>query len=1367
MPDSPRVSVLVQIPATAEEIEALVTMLAGQTLQEWELVAISAEKPKTTDTRVRVLGIEPPHSPKEVRQVLLENASGNYVLFLCPGDTIATPRQLELHVLWAEAEQAKICVGRVRNETWTMWPKTPQEGWCAAEVCPEALPLCGVLFQRTWVRACGLRFHSVCTRADMAFWCEALALAGRCFMRRDVFIAMPLKGDYIDLPKHELTMDCLIGMAELARFSRAHAVAWLHARQYESLFGERFRSIMDYLAAAFPEERQAAKESIEALEAAFDAALAPAFIGRSPVVTFLVPLVSVIVPVYNTAPYLRRCLLSLKAQTLPNIEIVCVNDGSTDDSLAILEAMRGEMPNLVVLSQKNAGQGAARNAAMRIAKGRYIGFVDSDDWVEPEMFERMAEGLEAYPEAEVAECGTLCEWTYEIDGQEKAGVQDYFHKTLPPGLHAIAPQALTTGGPCDKLFRTSFLFENNILFPEGVKNEDEAFCFFTLCRASWFVLFHDQWYHYIRNASGTMAQQAADATALKMPDTFSIFNLLVDFAEAEDKIPFIGRLLKGIIGAVSRFSATPLRNQVEEAGAWLLHKAKYELRADFILSNKKAWCTTYAINFINCLPEKAPLFTPLQQWWPKSHTHTPPALSPLPLVTFIIPVYNVEAYLSRCLESLRAQVTKYAFEILCLDDGSNDTSASILDDYQNRDPRIRVIHKSNTGVADTRNLGIQKAKGNYIVFVDGDDWVAPSLLEETLPIMEQHRLEVLAFDYECFDWRTEAPLAHWWMLKNHLKDLPTQKVITLDDFSPFYVYGSSCTYVFNRDFLLTNQIVFPRIGLSEDLCFLMRVFTHLRRGWIVPKTYYHYRRGNPSSAVARLSRPLTNTESQQSVTDEKGAAIRAYIEFLQSEEFLVCTLHGQSLLLGRLLSEMRYFLNLDATLAPLIRNAMGTLAETIGVSTLSREPAKSIWDELNRRVQPIQARMPARITPQLPFNIRNLLDALRQKRAKSSHDLWLVTAFMGPGSEADPRDSWTFFSWLQAHQIPSVYLICKRNKFYKKLKTEGHLKNVIALNGTGYGDFEILKKCFDALTRAKIIVQEDCPFNPLVLKCLKPIRDISWAFLQHGVIYVGKKVIPHLLEFDFINVSGEKEAEYISENLTSIQTPPTLIRAGLPRWDLIKDESRQENCKVVFVMFTWRTDFANGLSFLERSLYYRRIKALFSEERINYFNAHNIRFVFAPHHRLLTLVKNTHFDFNVEICAPSDVAYWIRHASCCLTDYSSVSFDFFFQMKPIIYWMLDWEDTTLSATTRDEIRLAKTRMSSLCNVVHSIEEVADLLSHYAENGFVLEPEKRAIAESFFTYKKDICRHLYENLEAALQSQKVQVPMGETQEGGEA
>ena len=114
--------------------------------------------------------------------------------------------------------------------------------------------------------------------------------------------------------------------------------------------------------------------------------------------------ISVIIPIFNTGVYLSRCLDSILNNTYRNLEIICINDGSTDDSGKILEEYKTRDSRIVVLSQENRGISAARNAGIDIATGKFIAFIDSDDWIHPNYFRYLAQ-LQQETKVDIAICG--------------------------------------------------------------------------------------------------------------------------------------------------------------------------------------------------------------------------------------------------------------------------------------------------------------------------------------------------------------------------------------------------------------------------------------------------------------------------------------------------------------------------------------------------------------------------------------------------------------------------------------------------------------------------------------------------------------------------------------------------------------------------------------------------------------------------------------------------------------------------------------------------------------------------------------------------------------------------------------------------
>ena len=181
------------------------------------------------------------------------------------------------------------------------------------------------------------------------------------------------------------------------------------------------------------------------------------------------PLLSVIVPVYNTAPWLRKCLDSICNQTYRNLEIICVNDGSTDNSAEILAEYAAKDARVRVITQENAGVSVARNRALAVAQGVYVTGVDSDDYLVPHAYETLLPYLAERPDM-------LCFGVQGVDEEGKDCSNDYM-KVPCEGLHEPSVELLgrTNGFMWNKLFRMELLRQHKVFFPEGMRYEDSMF----------------------------------------------------------------------------------------------------------------------------------------------------------------------------------------------------------------------------------------------------------------------------------------------------------------------------------------------------------------------------------------------------------------------------------------------------------------------------------------------------------------------------------------------------------------------------------------------------------------------------------------------------------------------------------------------------------------------------------------------------------------------------------------------------------------------------------------------------------------------------------------------------------------------------
>lgn len=213
-------------------------------------------------------------------------------------------------------------------------------------------------------------------------------------------------------------------------------------------------------------------------------------------------------PVYNGEEYLRECLDSVCAQTLRDIEIICVDDGSSDGSLAILDEYASKDKRIRVISQPNSGAAVARNKGMDIASGEYLSILDSDDRFEPKMLEKMVERARS-ADAQIVIC--RCEG-FE-DGTEKPipmmwSLQDKFipSKVFSAGQMGDALFFFTQGWAWDKLYRTSFVREHQLKFQNLKSSNDMLFTFLSLALAKRITVTSGVFVHQRRGRSTSISR---------------------------------------------------------------------------------------------------------------------------------------------------------------------------------------------------------------------------------------------------------------------------------------------------------------------------------------------------------------------------------------------------------------------------------------------------------------------------------------------------------------------------------------------------------------------------------------------------------------------------------------------------------------------------------------------------------------------------------------------------------------------------------------------------------------------------------------------------------------------------------------------
>jgi len=244
----------------------------------------------------------------------------------------------------------------------------------------------------------------------------------------------------------------------------------------------------------------------------------------------------------------------------------------------------------------------------------------------------------------------------------------------------------------------------------------------------------------------------------------------------------------------------------------------------------------------------------------------------MPKVSVIIPVYNAGLHLRECLDTVVGQ-TLADIEILCVDDGSTDDSMSILRDYADRDSRLSVLQQENAGAGAARNRGLGVACGDYLSFLDADDFFDPTMLEKAYKKCVSDDADVVVYRAHFFDTRTGRSIEANWPLK--AESIPDALPFSPEDvadsllalFSP-----APWNRLFRRAFVLEAGLRFQEIKRANDLSFTMLALAYSRRITVVDEPLVYYRMGNDTSLQA------TNHETPL----EFYGALRATREHLRS-----------------------------------------------------------------------------------------------------------------------------------------------------------------------------------------------------------------------------------------------------------------------------------------------------------------------------------------------------------------------------------------------------------------------------------------------------------------------------------------------------
>ena len=508
-------------------------------------------------------------------------------------------------------------------------------------------------------------------------------------------------------------------------------------------------------------------------------------------------LISIIVPIYNVEEYLRECLDSIQKQTYQKFECIMVNDGSTDNSKQIAEEYLVDS-RFKLINQSNQGLSSARNTAIKhlSANSSFVSFVDSDDYIHFTFLEKMT--------AQIEEGVDIIEGLFEHyhDGNIYYFPQSEPHKvaleTTVEKLKCLALEKIRNSS-CGKLIRREML--HGSFFPEGWIFEDLAVVPEFVTSSNKWVKIQETVYTYRIRENSIITSSFSE----KDLDIFKIFEKFDCFFKDESR-------------------------------------------------NIKIWVEKLKLLHINYRSKKVPT-----QYIERYQKEKEKILSQIEeyekgeLISIIVPIYNVENYLRHCLESIQNQ-TYQNFECLLINDGSSDNSAEICREYVEKDSRFRYFEKENGGVSSARNLGIERSKGQYITFIDSDDWVDSDYLELLYMKINEYNADLAVLTYKQYSMNDGCFYLHVWDQDYYEKYYTGNELLNslpnLENYDS--TFNVSWGKLFKRNFLETATFNEQRI-MGEDLEFNFKIFLQIKSCIYLNKALYNFRQHHLSTRARKIS----------------------------------------------------------------------------------------------------------------------------------------------------------------------------------------------------------------------------------------------------------------------------------------------------------------------------------------------------------------------------------------------------------------------------------------------------------------------------------------------------------------------------------
>ena len=546
--------------------------------------------------------------------------------------------------------------------------------------------------------------------------------------------------------------------------------------------------------------------------------------------------ISVVIPVYNVEDYLRECLDSIVNQTFKDMEIICINDGSTDKSLDILNEYAAKDNRFIVLSQENGGHAVATNRGMELAKGKYLYLMDSDDILK---VETALEDTYKICEEKNLDFVIFQAINYYMDKNQYIKKENYSMNKLADFVGDrvfdwtdIKDYMFTISvTPWTKLYNREFIVNCGAKFPEGLVFEDNVFFWEVLFNAKRIYFYREhlfvrRWHSSSFTVSGGPQFKDSIQVLRLIWEVFKKYNIFHDF----EKMLYHRRIDLGYMRF--RLIRDEFKEQYLAEFKDSLNEMKQEENFENVFNNLSK--RDKAI-FRSVLESNSPkqLICAMNAFDSGKILKRPK--DPIK-VSIMMPVYNLENYIEKAVDSILEQFLENV-ELICVNDGSTDDSYEVLKSFAKKYNFIRLFTQENKGAGPALNRCIDEARGEYIAFLDADDmYIDKKALEKMYEIGVKNNADMVAANLQRTNLKGD-------LMGNFNYDVGNYAYFSKEDVISPREYGIPWAFyknIYKRSFLNEHNIRFPPFKRGVDPVFLAKVLVNVSEIYTVPMDLYGY-----------------------------------------------------------------------------------------------------------------------------------------------------------------------------------------------------------------------------------------------------------------------------------------------------------------------------------------------------------------------------------------------------------------------------------------------------------------------------------------------------------------------------------------------